>query len=278
MKTKIFVTSDSLIDYISHPHSISSIPSLIKFFEIETYFDYIDMSSEKFFNRLRFDSKSNPEICPIDIEYLQNDINIALESYEEILIITSLELNYSDVISKLKEAYGECIHFYQTKATGHILAQMAIECDRVLKNEKTYDEAFLSMEDLYKNSLMLIVNPKDDIDISNIVDEEKRVEEKRKGNLYIVDSHKDSEIKDRDRDMIVSLIKHYLDYLKDDTAVTPFILYSSKYSYYLKLIESKLLLVHKRFKSIKKIPASPNMGLKYGKNIIAIGYTKNIKE
>ena len=178
MKTKIFVTSDSLIDYISHPHSISSIPSLIKFFEIETYFDYIDMSSEKFFNRLRFDSKSNPEICPIDIEYLQNDINIALESYDEILIITSLELNYSDVISKLKEAYGECIHFYQTKATGHILAQMAIECDRVLKNGKTYEEAFQAMEDLYKNSAMLVLNPKDDIDISNVIDEEKRVEEK----------------------------------------------------------------------------------------------------
>ena len=204
MKTKIFVTSDSLIDYISHPYSISSIPSLIKFFEIETYFDYIDMSSEKFFNRLKYDSKSAPEISTIDVEYLQNDINIALESYEDILIITSNELNYSEIFSKLKEAYGECIHTYTTKATGYILSQMALECDRVLKNGKSYEEAFQAMEDLYNNSAMLVLNPKDDIDISNVVDEEKRVEEKRKGKLYLVTSTKESEIKDRDRDIIFS--------------------------------------------------------------------------
>lgn len=278
MKTKIFVTSDSLIDYMSHAYSISSIPSMIKFFDVETYFDYIDMNSEKFFNRLKYDSNSNPQISAIDIQYLQNDINIALEAYDEILIIASYEINYSELVAKIKENYGECIHIYMTKATGYILAQMAIECDKALKNNKTYGEAFDLMDDIYNNSLMLILNPKEDIDISNVVDEEKRVEEKRKGRLYLSTSSKEIEIKDKYRDIIVSLIKVYLDNLNDDTSVTPYILYSSKYSYYLKLVEEKLLIIHKRFRNIKKIPASINMGMKYGNNLIAIGYIKNIKD
>ena len=33
---------------------------------------------------------------------------------------------------------------------------------------------------------------------------------------------------------------------------------------------------HKRYKNIKKIPASPNLGMKYGENIIVIGYIKNL--
>ncbi|MBR3617498.1 MAG: hypothetical protein IKN46_02345, partial [Acholeplasmatales bacterium] len=70
MKTKIFVTSDSGIDYISHPYSISSISTLIKFFDVEEYYDYIDMTAEKFFNRLRYDSKSVPTINTIGIEYI----------------------------------------------------------------------------------------------------------------------------------------------------------------------------------------------------------------
>ena len=87
MKTKILVSSDSGIDYMSHPHSVQALPSLIKFFEIEKYFDYIDMTSDKFFNRLRYDSKVNPKIVPMDLEFIQNDINIALESYDKVLII-----------------------------------------------------------------------------------------------------------------------------------------------------------------------------------------------
>lgn len=275
MKTKILVTSDSLIDYISHPYSISSIPALIKFIDVETYFDYIDMSSEKFFNRLRYDSKSVPSIEPIDIEYLQNDINIALESYDNVLLVTSYELNYSEIFTKLKESYGDSLNFYMTKATGFILANMVLEGDKALKAGESFEQAFAAMNEAYENSAMLVLNPKDDIDISNVVNEEKRVEEKLKGKLYLVSSRKEIEIKDRDRDIIVSLIKHYLDVLNDDTSVTPFILYSSKYSYYLKLIEEKLLIIHKRFRSIKKIPASINMGMKYGSNLIAIGYIKN---
>ena len=275
MKTKILVTSDSLIDYISHPYSISSIPAFIKYVDVETYFDFIDMSSEKFFNRLRYDSKSVPSVEPIHIEYIQNDINIALESYDNVLLVTSYELNYSEIFSKLKDTYGESVNFYMTKATGFILANMVCEGDKALKAGKNFEQAFAAMDEAYNNSAMLILNPKDDIDISNVIDEEKRVEEKLKGKLYLVDSEKETEIKDRDRDIIVSLIKHYLDILNDDTSVTPFILYSSKYSYYLKLIEEKMLIIHKRFKSIRKIPASINMGMKYGCNLIAIGYIKN---
>ena len=275
MKTKIIVSSDSLIDYISHPYSISSMPSLIKFFDVETYFDYIDMSSEKFFLRLKYDKKFSVDIKPMELEYLQNDINIALEQYDNVLIVSSYELNYNDIFEKLKEAYQEKVDFYVTKATGYILANMVIEADKALKNGSSIDDVKNLMYSLSADSFMLILNPKDDIDLSVDVNEEKRVEEKRKGKIYLIDNEKDTEIKNKDRDIVVALIKYYLDYLGDNTNVTPFILYSSRYSYYLKLIEEKLLIIHKRFKTIKKIPASPNMGLKYGENMIAIGFIKN---
>ena len=101
MKTKILVSSDSGIDYMSHPYSVQALPSLIKFFDIEKYFDFIDMSSEKFFNRLRYDSKVKPEVVPMDLEFIQNDINIALESYDNVLIIASNFLNYTCILKKL---------------------------------------------------------------------------------------------------------------------------------------------------------------------------------
>ena len=274
MKTKILVSSDSGIDYMSHPHSVQALPSLIKFFEIEKYFDYIDMTSDKFFNRLRYDSKVNPKIVPMDLEFIQNDINIALESYDKVLIIVSNFLDYSVLFSQLKGAYGDQIDFYRTEATGYILSTMAIECDKALKEEKSLKEAFEIMENIYANSAMIILNPQIDISVSENVDEDKRVEEKRKAKLTIVEKDNVIEIKDRDRDFIVSMIKHYLDRVAEEN-VLPFIMYSSKYSYYLKLIESKLLIIHKRYKSIKKIPASPNLGMKYGSNIIVIGYIKN---
>ena len=275
MKTKILVSSDSGIDYMSHPYSVQALPSLIKFFDIEKYFDFIDMSSEKFFNRLRYDSKVKPEIVPMDLEFIQNDINIALESYDNVLIIVSNFLDYTDLFNKLKNAYQEQINFYKTDATGYILSTMAIECDKALKEDKSFDEAFRIMENIYNNSAMIILNPLADISISENVDEDKRVEEKRKGRLVIVEPQNEIEIKDRDRDFIVSMIKQYLDRVAEEN-VMPFIMYSSKYSYYLKLIESKLLIIHKRYKSIKKIPASPNLGMKYGSNIVIIGYIKNL--
>ena len=181
MRTKILVSSDSGIDYMSHSYSIQALPSLIKFFEIEKYFDYIDMSSEKFFNRLRYDSKVKPEIVPMDIEFIQNDINIALESYDNVLIIVSSFLDYKNLFDKLKEAYGDQIDFYITEATGYILSTMAIECDKALKDNKSLDEAKKLMENIYNNSAMLILNPQIDISISENIDEDKRVEEKRKG-------------------------------------------------------------------------------------------------
>ncbi len=275
MKTKILVSSDSGIDYMSHPHSISSLPSLIKFFDIEKYFDYIDMTSEKFYNRLKYDIKAKPEIVPMDIEYIENDINVALESYDNVLIIVSTYLEYGAIFGQLREDYGDKVDFYITNTTGYILSMMAIECDKALKDNKSIDDAKKVMDGIFYNSCMLIVNPAIDINISENIDEDKRVEEKRKAKMYVVDAYNEVEIKDKDRDFIVSIIKHYLDRVAEDT-VMPFIMYSSKYSYYYNLLESKLLIIHKRYKSIKKIPVSPDLGLKYGKNIIVIGYIKNL--
>lgn len=273
MKTKIFVTSDSGIDYISHPYSISSISSLIKFYDVEEYYDFIDMSSEKFFNRLRYDSKSSPKINPIGIEYIRNDINIALESYDNVFLIINNYLDYTNVIQGLKEDYGDKIDFYVTSATGYVLANMALEFDKALKDEKTINEAKEIMDEAYKNSLTLLLSPTNDISNFIIMDEETRVGMHPKAKIHQIDSLKEFEIKekDKDKDIVVILVSKYLDAIKDKNVV-PFIMYSNRDSYYLKLIESKLLLIHRRLKSIKKMPITPNLGLKYGKNIIAIGY------
>jgi len=275
MKTKILVSSDSGIDYMSHSYSISSIPSMIKFFEIETYFDYIDITSEKFFNRLKYDTKVKPEIMPMQLDYLRNDINVALESYDNVLIVVSDLLDYSLTFNFLKDEYGKKIDFYVTPATGFVLSTMVIEADKALKEEKTIKEAIKVMENIYNNSAMLLLNPQIDISISENVNEEKRVEEKRKGKINIVTSAGSKEIIDKDRDFVVALIKNYLDLIGNEN-VLPYIMYSSSYSYYLKLLESKLLIIHKRYKTIKKIPISPNLGMKYGKNVIAIGFIRNL--
>lgn len=273
MKTKIFVTSDSGIDYISHPYSISSISSLIKFFDAEEYYDFIDITAEKFFNRLRYDSKSTPKIKTIGIEYIRNDINTALESYDNVLLIINNFLDYNDIIQGLKKDYAKQIDFYITNATGYVLSNMAIECDKALKEEKTLKEAKKIMDDVYKNSATILMSPQNDISNFIIMDEETRVNMHPKAKIHYFDSTEEYEIKERekDKDIVVIMISKYLDSIKDK-AVVPFIMYSNKDSYYLKLIESKLLLIHKRLRTIKKLPISPNLGLKYGKNIIAIGY------
>ena len=275
MKTKIFVTSDSGIDYISHPYSISSISTLIKFFDVEEYYDYIDMTAEKFFNRLRYDSKSVPTINTIGIEYIRNDINIALESYDNVLMVINNDLDYNDIVQGLKNDYGDKIDFYLTSATGYILASMALECDKALKEEKSLDTAKYIMDDIYANSATFLMSPENDISSFTIMTEEKRVSEHPKATILYFDSLVTHQVKEKekDKDIVVILVSRYLAAIENKTVV-PFIMYSNKDSYYLKLLESKLLLIHRRLRTIKKIPISPYLGLKYGKNIIAIGYVK----
>ena len=55
MKTKIFVCSNSSIDYLPHNEMISSIPVILKVSDNEMYEDYIDVNIEAFYNRIRMD-------------------------------------------------------------------------------------------------------------------------------------------------------------------------------------------------------------------------------
>ena len=52
MKTKIFVCSNSSIDYLPHNEMISSIPVILKVSDNEMYEDYIDVNIEDFYNRI----------------------------------------------------------------------------------------------------------------------------------------------------------------------------------------------------------------------------------
>lgn len=281
MRTKIFVCSNSGINYTSHSNNISALPVIIKFNEEEEYIDYLDAISEAYFNRVKH-SEYKPSIIPIDKERLLDYINNAINAkYDQIVFILSSKefIDTIDIINDVIKDFTIPINIIETNAICFPLASMAIEADRLL------NKLGVDIETV-KNKIKLM-NEQYNIYIYSCNKDAKTVNASMKftdesilpsegGDIYTFNgvlNKMDKKLKLKFDDMISMFNK---DIGNDD--VIPFILYNSKDSLYNDLLEAELLKIFGNLKYIKKFPIPSGIGNKFGPYSCAIGYTKFEKD
>ena len=103
MKTKIFVSSISGIEYIPHQAAITSIPDRIFFSDIEEYDDQEEFAYDSFYTRIKFDS-NDVKVLPARDKTISLLIDQAINnSYDSFLFILPPKkiIDYEEALERI---------------------------------------------------------------------------------------------------------------------------------------------------------------------------------
>ena len=277
MKFKILVSSSSGLDYITHPNSIGVIHDIIHYSENEEYVDFVEMKSEIFYNRLKYDLKSKPTMLPASREEVVEQMERAFEEgYEYIIIILPAKgiVDYEDRMEEVKFGYENVVRVIQSNLVGYALASMVMDLEKTLKTGTDYEAAINVFTKANNESVTLFYSPLKDFKINYdeyVMDEQFFYNDKN-GSIYMLDCSTLVKLKlKNEKHPILELFKRYL-MMGSELSVVPFIMYSSEYSRYNDYFEIKMLGVYKKIKKIKSYPLPPSIGALIGANVISIGF------
>lgn len=277
MKTKIFVCSNSGIDYIVHDNNIASIPVILHLSDEEEYEDYLDVSYEAFYNRMRYADISKLETKFQTYNKINEYINTARkDGYDQILfILASNEFSslYIPVTIAKQENIDIPIYIYESNTCGYPLAYMALVANGLLSKNKSMDDAINAMDLIKKNHRLLFFIPDYPNEYNN-----KFYKKYRNGTLYSIENGKVVSIernkKFKDIDYLYYLFKLEVEELEANA----FFQFTNKNTKYLPLLHEMLDDLDLGFKKVKSYPLAPAVGYKLGLNTLCIGYVLNIDE
>lgn len=270
MKTKIFVCSNSAIDYVAHDPNISAIPVNLVLSEEEQYEDFIDVSTEAFYNRIRMDKNAHVKFSFQNYSKISQNIALAKsEGYEQVLFIippkefANLYISISIAISENKDI--PC-YVYNADTILYPLAYMAIEANNMLSNSANIEEVITRLDYINKNHFICFFKHHND---------EAKPDFRKKyqnGRIVLLEDGKLIEIKKEKNKTPYSQFIDLFDKDFKNKEIIPFILYTSKSSRYLDLIEDSLLNLNPCYKRIKYYPIAPAVGYQLGPDSIGVGY------
>ena len=275
MKTRIFISSKTNLNYIRYDSSIEVLNDIISFYSYEEYDDFIDMNDNDFYIRCKNDSLAKPTFKCMSYDDLVKRIDKAIIDKVDkvVFIINENEKELIELIEKIidEDRYPD-ISLIKTKLLLYPFDYALLEANKSFKKDGNIDELtkkFKEVEDKFK---LYIFTPEHDIlpTISKI-DYDEDILEVKKGVLY--ECNKDG----------VVLLKKYknkypFDYLvKSITTeiagvdVISFILYTDAYSKYIEVLEKQINALKVGDKIIKEVlPAY--YGNMYGINSLIVGF------
>lgn len=270
MKTKIFVCSNSGIDYMPHSVNIKSIPVILHFSEEEQYEDYLDVSIDAFYSRMRFDE--NADIKPMFQTYVKlcEYIDEAKkDGYQQVLFILAAK-DFSDLLIPTQIAVSEnkdipC-YIYHSNTISYPLAYMANEADNMLIGGANILEVFERLDFIKENHKLLFFAP--DCINENIKSFKNKYQN---GKLFTLEDEKLIEIKSKNCSSYNKLIRTIFDETYNYEAVI-FSLYTDKTSVYINLFDKSLSELTGDFKKIKSYPITPGVGLNIASYAVGMGY------
>lgn len=275
MKTKIFVCSNSGIDYISHDNNISAIPVIIHFTDEEEYEDYIDVSYEAFYNRMRY---SNPSLLETKFQ-TYNKINEYIakakeDGYEQILfLLSSNEFSnlYIPVTISKHENEDIPIYIYESNTCAYPLAYMALTANNFFLNGKSIDDVYYALDLIKKNHRLLFFIPEYTNEYSS-----KFYKKYKNGVIFNIENGKivaiDNTKKISDIDFLYAIFKEEVEGMDANV----FFQFTDKNTKYLPLMHEMLDDLDMGFKKVKSYPLAPAVGYKFGLNTLCIGYVLNV--
>lgn len=270
MKTKIFVCSNSSIDYLPHNEMISSIPVILKVSDNEMYEDYIDVNIEAFYNRIRMDKYV--KVTPVFQNYtkISEYINeVKAQGYQQVLFLLSANI-FSDLYISISIAMSEHKDIkyviFDSESCGYPLSYMATEASNLLLSDESLDDILNHLEFLKNNQKIYFYKYEKINEMSKSF-----LKKYKKGKLLKLTNGKLDTVntsKMLPLDFVIEELKNKI----DKTEIIPFLMYTDKTTRYINIIEEELIKSNIKFKRIKIVPIAPGVGIKVGVNTIAIGY------
>lgn len=270
MKTRIFVCSNSGIDYVPHSLNVKSIPAIIHFSEEEQYEDYLDVSIDAFYSRMRYDSNAKIKIVFQNYvklcEYVEEAKN---EGYQQILFILGSK-EFSDLLIPIQIAISEnkdipC-YLYHTNSISYPLAYMTNEADNMLIGGATILEVFERLDFIKDNYKLFFFIPDCKDEGSNAF--KKKFEQ---GKLYTLEDGVLQLVKNSKTSAYNKMIKEIIDGSDNEDAVI-FSLYTDKTTVYLNLFDKSIADITGEHKKIKSYPINPGIGITLGSNAVGMGF------
>ena len=270
MKTKIFVCSNSGIDYMPHSVNIKSIPVILHFSEEEQYQDYLDVSIDAFYSRMRFDENASIKTVFQTYVTLCKYIDEAKkDGYQQILFILAAK-DFSDLLIPTQIAVTEnkdipC-YIYNSNTIGYPLAYMANEADNMLIGGANLLEVFERLDHIKNNHRLLYFVP--ECDDENLKSFKKKYQN---GKLYTIEDGKLIQIKPNNCSAYIKLIKTISDDTYNEDSII-FSLYTDKTSVYINLFDKSIAEATGEYKKIKSYPIAPGVGINIGSYVVGMGY------
>ena len=276
MKTKIFVCSNSGIDYIKHSTNIDTIPIIYTFNNGEEYIDYINLTADAFYNRKKYDNLISVDYTSVEYSFVNEKVKKAItEGYKQILFLLSskhysnLFVTASIVLSENKNIKSS---IYDSNLFSYPLAYMAMKANEMFEKGLSMDEVLAKLDIFKKNQNIFIFEPKLKDEYSNVFEKNFR-----SGKCYSILNGRVVKMNVPVKD---SLVKLFADYSRqiDGLDVIPFVLTTDLNSRYVSILTNGILDIDPTKSSnpnYKKIPVCfipPTVGMELGNNLVGIGY------
>ena len=153
-KIGLLVCGNSGIDYVEHKYDIPVIRSIL-FIGKNEYTDFIDITAEEFYNKLR----ANPQLSP---STAQAATGVILQQYEETRDLGYDELLVITVSKELSGTYSGCmlaakmlddckVTVFDSKSVAYPQAKMGLDAAKMLEEGKNLEEVLAHLEYLRDN-------------------------------------------------------------------------------------------------------------------------------
>ncbi len=275
MKTRIFISSKTNINYVKHDSSIEVLNDKISFYSYENYIDYVEMKDFDFYIRCKNDPTAMPSFESPTYDEILFKINNAIEeNVTDIAFI--INENELDLIKTIKDAIDEKIdinvRLIKTKLLLYPLDYAIVKANEKFKEDGNFESLEETIKDIEDKFKLYFFSPvKDVVPTISKIEYDDELLEIRNGSLY--DCNKDGIMlikKYKNRypfAYLISALQKELTYID----VVPFILYTDSYSKYVEKIEKTILAIKSDAEIVKEVlPAY--YGNLYGINSVVVGF------
>ena len=275
MKTRIFISSKTNLNYIRHDSSIEVLNDIIEFYPYEKYEDFNELNDYDFYIRLKNDSLAKPDFKTMSYDSLNQRIEKAIKNNIDVIVFVINENEYSliELIERLIEDRKKLnIVLIKTKLLLYPLDYALLEANKTFKENGDIEFLKEKLKDIEDRFKFYIFTPdKDLIPSISKIEFDEDILNIRRGLLY--DCNKDG----------IMPIKRYknrypFDYLVKSMSieiknadVIPFILYTNEYSKYIDLLERTIKGIKEKCKIVKEVLPAYYVNL-YGINSLIVGF------
>jgi len=281
-KIGLLVCGNSGIDYIEHKYDIPVIRSIL-FVGEDEYTDFIDITAEEFYNKLR----ANPSLVASTAQaatgvMLKQYEAMRDKGYDELLVITlSEELSgtYQGCVLAASMIENCKVTVFDSKSVAYPQAKMALDAAKMLEEGKSLQEVLEHIEYIRDNhtfwfsvdTLKYLVKNGRLSGASGFVGSLLKIKPllglTKEGKLESLEKIRTTK-KSTDR-----VIEVFLN-ATEGKDVEPFLIHASAPER-VKTITEAILKVRPEFKEVKVYPLTPVVGAHVGPNTVALGYILN---